>query len=252
MKNKAPKSYLVIPITLSKFVAESRFYAPFKVYLYLKAHTSGKVKLNRKDLFVIAEALGYKSDKTIKNNIKKLIKKDWIGYNPASGYYFIRSIERVKEIENLHGYLSTVLWYSKIKYIKSFVAASIVKNTFQGKRKHLAKAALNDELSAKQLFTECFSNGFFPVSDSFLAKALKTTKSNAHKIKAKARKEDMIMTMPFKSVISMDANMATSVKKVYPEVSHRIVVKDKKVCLIEPDLVKPLVSLRRRNRQASF
>ncbi len=250
MKFKAGKPYLVIPITLSKFVAEHRFYTPFQVYLFLKAYTPGKAKLSRKDLFYIAEALGFKTEKTIKTNLKKLQNKNWIGYNAKSGVYFFRSIENVMKIETICGRTSTLIFTNQIKYSKSFVIASVLKYSTRTLRRYLSrKAALNNKQSANQSSKKSTTPGFIPISISLMAKKLNVSKTNALKLKRKAIKEDMLEAIPQTSVLSDNAKHLTYIRKGLHEDAQRIIRRNGNVILVESDLIKINVSFRRRSKR---
>lgn len=90
-----------------------------QLYLYLKITSSGKIKENELDFEEIKSVMGIKTVKTIKTHLDALKQKDWIGYNKKSGNYFIRSFDKVNEIEKVQSRIAAVF---SIEYFSNFKA----------------------------------------------------------------------------------------------------------------------------------
>lgn len=98
-KTKEPES-MHIPICLGLVVVEKQIVNQFKLYLYLKVNTNGKVYPNKNFISSLSTELG-RSVNTIKTWLRKLIELDWIGFDAFTQVYHIRKFERVCDIENL-------------------------------------------------------------------------------------------------------------------------------------------------------
>ena len=70
--------YMIIPIEMCFYALTEKFVCPFQLYLYLKVHSSGKIKLDTQKFREIAIDLGFKSVKTMRNNLKALKDERWI------------------------------------------------------------------------------------------------------------------------------------------------------------------------------
>ena len=61
------------------YIARNKLFKPFKLFLLLKKGGSGKIMLKNYDFEKLLKDMGYKSSRSINNNLKILQKLNWIG-----------------------------------------------------------------------------------------------------------------------------------------------------------------------------
>jgi len=108
------KHIVCIPIELIKFVMSRKLGKAFQLFIFLKCYSSGKV---HRDSFLfqsISAALGIKDKRTINTYINALLQLNWIGYNPASGYYFIRSFDFIRKVQQFKSRKAAIFDYREI------------------------------------------------------------------------------------------------------------------------------------------
>ena len=71
-KDGLKKFHLMIPVELCIYAIRTKFIRPFQLYIFLKAISSGKIKLSALELKEIAKQFGLKSERAITNNLKLL------------------------------------------------------------------------------------------------------------------------------------------------------------------------------------
>jgi hypothetical protein len=100
-ENKHRHTYMTIPINLCFYIVNERIFRAAQVYLCLKSFCDGKLYITKSTLIEISIILEVKAIQTIRTALKVLIELNWVGYNPKSKYYFIRSFSTVC---NIYGY----------------------------------------------------------------------------------------------------------------------------------------------------
>lgn len=84
-----------IPVQLALYAEKQEIIELLKLFVAFKVSCSGKIKAKSPTVKRIKEALGIKSRTTFRNHLSALKTLNWIGFNEKSGYYFIRSFERI-------------------------------------------------------------------------------------------------------------------------------------------------------------
>ena len=141
---------LQVPVEVSRYVQQHGIVKPFGLYLYLKFVSSGKLHESSPEFRALYKTLGVKSKKTVSKYIQTLKNLNWIGYNPASGYYFIRSFDVIRFIHNFRNRQATTLHFKDLKRMQAFVVGSILGARANGKKyywevaeKRIARNAVN-------------------------------------------------------------------------------------------------------------
>ena len=86
-----------LPIDICDFAISNKYFSPLRLYLYLKWVSDGQLKLPPEIRKHIAQKLNC-NERTVRNNLKILKERNWIGYNSQSKYYMIRGFKKVHEI----------------------------------------------------------------------------------------------------------------------------------------------------------
>lgn len=110
-----------IPLNIITLALRENKVNQLKLFVYLKMNSSGILRIDNEYIKANYEALGYKTHKTFKNNLQRLLNDNWVGYNPKTGIYFIRSYKYFGE---------STKFYFKDEYFKDFrgfLSACVVK-----------------------------------------------------------------------------------------------------------------------------
>lgn len=110
---------------MCKFVCNNKFFRPAQVYLYLKSQCDGKIKLTGEVTKKAARVIGC-TTRTINDNIKKLIERNWIGLDLKSKICFVRGFEELYRIESWGSRTGAIFTTDKVKYAKGFFIGTCI------------------------------------------------------------------------------------------------------------------------------
>ncbi len=248
-RNTLKDRYILIPVEMCSFALSQKFIRPCQLYIYLKSKCSGKIILHKKDLKLIAETLGLSSGRTIQNNLKILRQANWIGYNPKTNIYFIRSFDCVR---TQHGFISrSCAEFDKreIKQFKAFLAGAIISNLVNSQRRgkwitERQKGRSNQIIRQPSVY--------FPVANLALAKVLNVSISTAFEFKKLAHKAGYIkLEKNFKDT-RVNPKFAKAYKRNYSEIAHKIKFHQGKLMIQGIDTVFPCVRFKRRKKIETY
>jgi len=117
-------SKVQVPVDLLSYVQENRLVKAFPVFLYLKCMTSGKVHNTDVAFTSMSDAIGVKDRRTLKKHISRLLALNWIGFNPKSGNYFIRSIGFIWKIHQFKSKTAATFKFNDIRSVQAFITGS--------------------------------------------------------------------------------------------------------------------------------
>lgn len=177
-----------IPTQLCNHVIKNDLWRPMQVMLVLKSEFWDKTRLCAADLQNIADSLGI-TTKTVRNNLKKLINENWIGYNPKSKCYHIRSLWKIKVDGKFKSLDCAQFDYRSILDIKAHVVAQSIGKLLNYQKKKLRTEHRKSAERKKHPFqtTDLQDNGYYPLANKALAKCWGKSKSHAHKMKRLAQ-----------------------------------------------------------------
>jgi len=241
--------YVFIPVEMCSWAFKNRFVRPFQVYIYLKAHCNGKMKINKVDLYDIAQELELKSGRAIKNNIDLLLEKNWIGYNNNSGYYFIRSFDRIRADNGFKSRTAAEFNSDRILSFKGFIAGAVIGYMINIQRRK--KRVTERNRSRSSPITRPTSE-YFPVASLALAKVLNVSISTAFKLKQLAAREGYILLRHNLKKINVPVSQKEALKRAFPEVANRVVVVNGRLAVQLPDTVLQCVRFKRRKKIKTY
>ena len=237
--------YLLIPIELCSYTITNSFYSPFQLYIHLKSSCSGKTKLMPNDLKTIAESLGFKSEKTVKNNLNILLQNNWVGFNPKSGMYFIRSFNQVMFQNGFTRRAAAEFDTREIKNLNEFLTAAIIKKLINFKVWKLREA---ERKKGRSRQTSRKFPLFFDIANNYLAKILCISKNKAFRLKENAVETNYRETQKVFVKTDITPNQIEDYLIGYPEVRNKIKVIKKQVYLQGIDKMRSFVLIRRRKK----
>jgi hypothetical protein len=238
-----PRYRYYIPVQLCHYALSKNLSNPFRLYCYLKGDCSGVMKIDIVYIDSIAADLKC-NPKSITNNLRKLRELNWIGHNPMSDYYFIRSFHSVMKA---HGFTSrTGAEFKKdyLKDFKAFIAGVLVGYVCNSiRRKQAAERKRCRSIQAARL-----SDGQ-PVATRLIANRLNVSLGTAHKLKKLAASAGFIKIQ--KSFINTGVNGFEKkfYQKTFPEMAGRIRDKKGALMLVDTDKIVSNIHFKTRKKR---
>lgn len=251
-----------VPLAFCEFAIRNKLLSSFRLYIYLKTTCNGQILIDAKTKQTIAKDL-HVTVKTITNQLKKLHERNWVGYNPKSGYYFIRGFNKVRDIEQFQGrrgvWIDTHKDFQTISRFRAFVMGAIIgqlsnvskqraKKTFEERRPEHIKGSSNHRLRPHLPL-------YYPVACHALASIYGISISTASRYKHEADEHGFIdLKKNFRRLAlngdpkEYDAQFATAYKASHPDEAHKIRIKNNKVYIQEADQVQARMNYTKKYR----
>jgi len=238
-------SFLKVPVELCGFAITNSFIRPFQVYILLSGKCSGMIKIPAGDRLKLANEIGLKSGRVIKNNLDILIKRNWLGYDKTSGYYFIRSIDEIRKIEKLATRPAAKFYFAEIKDFKGFIAGAFI-GYLSIKQKRKAWAA--ERIKRRSIQTVHALSNFFNVSNLAIAKILNICINKAFRYKQIAEVANYIQVEKTFIKTEFTASLKDLFIKGNPEIENRVKIRNGFIWIQGIDRVKPNLSFTKRKK----
>jgi hypothetical protein len=236
--------YLKIPVDLCVYAFHHQLLKPFKLYILLSALTQGNVILSSDDLRLIADMLKYKTDKSVKNNLRRLVAVGWVGYDPFSGRYWIRGFDELRKRLSLENRKAVEFGLEDMENFEVFCFSAIVGKIIirQDWRRRSAR------MKSGSAFPDLpFKPGYFAMSNDYLSKVMHISRSRVSQYKklAKERYLDIISTQATLPILPSEL---PSFKSNDPESYGGMYIRGGTVVKPGIDLVRYLQYYRRRKK----
>jgi hypothetical protein len=115
-----------VPVGFSIHLASSNREQVGRVLLAMKMiFIEGKTKLTRNQIKLINNLLGYKQPKRIRAWIKKLQELEWIKFNRKTGYFILKSLQKLPEVKRLKANSKFPCIASCLNNIRAFIGGTI-------------------------------------------------------------------------------------------------------------------------------
>ena len=235
---------IIIPINLCFEALNNKKVRDLQVFVWLKMHSSGKIIITTEVLHKMKTDLGIKSVKTVKSSLSKLEMKKWITRSPKSGFYFIKSFERIRISENYIRRTGAEFNITDIKNFKGFLVSAVISHMISIQKRRLWKT----ERSKRGSITVFHKpHLFFPIANEALAKIFGISISTAYEWKKLAAKQGFIkIRKNFEKVQNVTPAQINDFKKYGSLPADHLRIRKGKVVLQKPDLVFSKVQLRKR------
>lgn len=239
---KTGLNFITLPIEMCYYVARNKLFSPFELYLLLKFHCDGVLKIDRKQL---AKKLN-KTPRTVSNNLHSLIKLNWIGHNKETDNYFIRGLDKVRKEYGFNKRIGVGFRKKYLHRVKGFVIGAIIGNLNNNARRALrGKDADNKGKAIQSLFP--YYPKYMAVGNWALAKVLSVSVSTASNYKTLAINDGFVKRKRHSIIIGKNVD-AGLVKKYYPEYRHLINVNNGTVIINRPDQFRCNLGYSRRKK----
>jgi hypothetical protein len=226
-----------IPTDIAWYVLSRKQTKPFALYLFLKYQCSGMIRLND-DLVKKAKVLlKYAAEKSIKNNLQKLLKLNFIGFNQKTGIYYMRGWNTIQNNIGTQQRTAAIFEEEDFSRLQVFLFAAIIQKQLRRKR-----------YQAAQLRASAFQpdTGFPPFSFSvrYIAKILHISICLCHALKNAAKKSGYIEVNESWKPTRFEAVYLNKMIRHEPDQWYKI--RQGKIHIRQPDLIKSNVVIVKR------
>jgi len=231
---------LLVPIDLCRFALRERLVPPLKLFIYLKATCAGQKKLKYGDVAAICRYLKW-TPKTYKSNLRKLLSRNWVGYNINSGYHFVRGFNRIAKREGFRSRSAVLFQPKDFNDFRSFIAGAVICGLVSQQR---GRKFLEERKAWRSNPTKSDLPSFYPVASKALSTILGISISSARSLKDLAKNGGYIRIQKKLRSTDVPSNQKNSYKKAVPEEAHKVRVRGRWLWLQDIDTVCPLMTLR--------
>ncbi|SDL64315.1 hypothetical protein SAMN04488034_10731 [Salinimicrobium catena] len=131
---------ITVPLQLLISSQEEHYVSRLRFFLLLKMlYPQGKTKLSCGELMAIKHVLRIKSEKTLRSYLKFFEQKGWIRLNTRTGYYIIKSFDKIRSENNWRSRSAMVLRPLDLLKLKAFVGAGIYAYLYKAFLRRLKK-----------------------------------------------------------------------------------------------------------------
>ncbi len=241
--NKLEKHTINIPVGIIDFVLQHKIPKPFQLFIYLKCHSSGKVHEYSPLFHSISDALEIRDHRTINDYLAKLYSLNWIGYNPKSGYYFIRSFDAIRKKYNIKSRKAAIFDYRDINYLAAaFLPGAVICSNIKAQqffwevsKRRSAKFATKILGVANQSFptSDTPPPPYYGLSNKGIAGLLYCKQTRACELKQQAEQAGYLKSKKqFEDIailLKPDYNIRETIRANHPELGKRVRFKTKTV-----------------------
>jgi hypothetical protein len=224
-----------IPVGIIDFVLQNKMSKPFQLFTYLKCHSSGKVHEDSSLFQTMPGALEIKDQRTIRDYVAKLYSLNWMGYNPKSGYYFIRGFNVIRKKHNIRSRKAAIFDYEDINYLATaFLPGAVICSNLKAQqyvwevsKRRLAKSATENVGVANQGFPASDTPPpYYGLSNKGIAASLYCKQTRACELKQQAEQAGYLKSENrFKDIAVLykpDYKIREIIKAHHPELGKRV------------------------------
>ncbi len=121
MRAARRQKYYLIPVELATLVFRERLAMEFQTWLLLKHWSNGRLEITPAIINALATHLNA-SGRTIYRALSRLRERNWIGYNPNNGLWYVRGLDALRIIEQCNRRAAVWFDVENVRAIEAFVA----------------------------------------------------------------------------------------------------------------------------------
>jgi hypothetical protein len=244
---------LKVPIQLLIAAQQEHYVSRLRFFLLLKMmYPQGKSRLSWGELRAIQQVLRIKSEKTIKSYICFFEDKGWLRLNIKTGYYIIKSLDKIRGENNWRIRSAILLLPLDLYRLKAFIGAGVYANlhSIYLKRQREKESVQKKGRTYHFLLSGRSRKKAVPVSVNGVEKIFKISKAIASRLKKAAEKERLIKVKKHFSKPVSKEMVELSLK--YNDLPQNIVFRKRKYRLQLTDTITPLFSFTRRKKMKTL
>ena len=242
-----------VPVQLLISAQQEHYVSRLRFFLLLKMmYPQGKTKFTWGEMRAIQQVLRIKSEKTMKSYVRFFEQKGWLRMNTKTGYYIIKSFDRIRE-ENYWRMRTAILLLPLDLYrLKAFIGAGVYAylHSIYLKRQREKESVQKKGRTYHFLLSGRGRKKAVPVSVNGVEKIFKISKAIASRLKKAAEKERLIKVKKhYSKPISKEVGK-WSLK--YNDLPQNIVFRRRKYRLQLTDTITPLFSFTSRKKMKTL
>ena len=238
---RAIRGYYLVPVDLCKLCLQEGLVNTTRVHIYLKYITSGKTRITKELINKTSKHLQLDL-KTVKKHIDIMYDRNWLGFNPASGYTFIRGFESLRIIEGFTTRAGSEFLISEINEFKEFCVASFVGYLLNRQKSRLWQSERLKARSSQDCHKACdFRNC---ISNETIGQFLGKSKSTASRYIRSAEKVGYFKVEYNYTSLTLNRRDLGLVEKHNPRIKY----KGGEVVMQEPNIIHHNMHFRRREK----
>ncbi len=242
-----------VPLELLISAQQEHYVSRLRFFLLLKMmYPQGKTKFTWGEMRAIQQVLKIKSEKTMKSYVRFFEQKGWLRLNTKTGYYIIKSFDRIREENDWRMRSAILLLPLDIYRLKAFIGAGIYAylHSIYLKRQREKESVQKKGRTYHFLLSGRGRKKAVPVAVNGVEKIFKISKAIASRLKKAAEKEKLIKVKKhYSKPISKEIGK-WSLK--YSDLPQNIVFRRRKYRLQLTDTITPLFSFTRRKKMKTL
>jgi hypothetical protein len=226
-------TYVNVPVELTHYIYAKKLVTPFALYLFLKMYSDGKIHQGSPVITEMRCRLRLKDNRTFNKHIEKAKALNWVGFNPKSGYYFVRSFDHLRFKLGLNNRQGTRFESKNLSNVTAYIVGVIVSANIHGQKyaveslqKKLARTEVKQRDASKQPNKGLFVPPYFGLCNEKIAKLLDCSVTRACQLKHAAESLGYIQTKaqfkPFVTLFKSDYQLRSNFEDGYPAMKGRL------------------------------
>ena len=247
--------YNLVPVQMCIYALRHNLENSMRVYITLKFYyPSGKFRSNsenRKRLLPILNV----TDRTIRNQIKKLESIGWIRKNKKTDYYILISYDQLRIKKNWTTRSAIEFYSNDLKFFKEKLAAVPYAYLYYDymRKKSRLRSALNSRNAHHFGSNSSYEKkNFAPISVLSLEKIFVISRSKASRLKILASKRNFLEIRKDLTRLNLNRKSFQMIQKFYPEISRQFIVYGDKVYRQGPDQIYVHMHIRKRKKLGTY
>ena len=242
-----------VPVQLLISAQQEHYVSRLRFFLLLKMiYPQGKSRLSWGEMRAIQQVLRIKSEKTIKSYVRFFEKKGWLRLNTKTGYYLIKSFDRIRDDNNWRMRSAILLLPLDLYRLKAFIGAGIYiyLHSLYLKRQREKESVQKKGRTYHFLLSGRNRRKAVPVSVNGVEKIFKISKAIASRLKKAAEKERLLKVKKNFSKALPKQILQGCLK--YNDLPQNVVCRKRKYRLQLTDTITPLFSFTRRKKMKTL
>jgi hypothetical protein len=231
---------LQVPVELSRHVYHNNLVSPFSIYLYLKLFSDGKLHENSPVFKQMRKDLRLLDNRTFKKHVARLLELDWMGFNPISGFYFVRSFDYLRFIYTFKKRRASTFSLKDAKQVRKFLVGVILCTNVMGQEFYWERKYMRGRRTATKK-TDVASHSkvlsevpdYYGLSVKAIAKELGCSQTRASVLKNAAAKAGYIKVnkkfVLYTKLTRADFGLRCNINDMFPNLKGKLRVIPKSV-----------------------
>jgi len=218
-----------VPVELLELSFEENILPLFRTYYCLNMNSNGYVKW-RRGIRILIEELKI-SRNTAKTHIRKLINRNWLGFDEKNKTIYIRSIQFIRWKERRRLRFGVRLYYKDLINFREFAFSGLMTKSIK-----VLRLRENKEGNLKEVpYQKLISLSHFPIALKLIKQRYGISKSTASRLRTNSMKLGYInCKSSFRLERRINQSSVAQIRKHHPEYGRRLRIRHGRVYIQLP------------------